>query len=361
MKEENDINKVYNYCTLLNYDCVKEELEGYLKGYNVDNILKIIDNYLCTLSNKYNHEARISIGEAMLKLTLKQPFSIEEIEIQGNIYTSIYDLLKNHTKVTNLEKINTENKKNDISLKIRRIEKRPNGIIVTDVFKTYSPWENFNEKYVLSDLREIQFIFTKAKLEQTLYNFNFDKAKLSDILSRIKLFENRHNLKELSDFCTSASILIMKSKGLKSIFTKNNDLPIQMYLNGDNLSNLYNSIDGYDKLTRIYDLTNGIINKRNEKDIDAIRLGSLSTKCFDLKDLKGINNTIDKLIGKQVNYSVEYMDYLEKLFKSKYKYNGNVDLNRDNLIKIIVSKPKKPNNVNTNPVLTKKIVSGVKY
>ena len=136
------------------------------------------------------------------------------------------------------------------------------------------------------------------------------------------------------------------------MFNKNNILPIQVILNGTNISNMYNSIQGYDKLSRIHELYNGIITPRNEKDINGIKIGLLNSKCFDLKTLKGININIDNLVGDKVDIPYEYLEYLKKIFRNKYEYTGDINLTRDELLKIILNKPKK---TSKNSVLIKKL------
>lgn len=350
MKETN-INKVYDYCTLLNHNCIKNELANYLEGYQVIDIIKIIDHYLCTLTSDENHEIFMTIYMGMIKLKVMKPSFCEEIEIQGNTYKSVYQLFK--IEKEKAEHIKYEEKENDITLKIKKVEKREDGIIYTNILKTFNKLPTFNNDYILTDLKEKQLIFTKEKLEQALGNFSFNDSKPNEILSRFKILENRHNLKLISDYSTSTSIQYNNKKTLKSLFNKHSDQQLEIYLNGNNYSNLYNSIDGYDKIERIHDLVNGIISKRTENDIDGIRLGLLNSKCFDIKSLKGINNTIDSLIGEKTSYPISYLNYLKNLFRLKYDYRGNIDIDRDSLIKIITSKPKKQKK---EPVLTKRIV-----
>lgn len=50
MKDKN-LENIYILCPLLNYKCIKEELENYLKGYKLKDTIKIIDSYLCTFTN----------------------------------------------------------------------------------------------------------------------------------------------------------------------------------------------------------------------------------------------------------------------------------------------------------------------
>ena len=56
-----------------------------------------------------------------------------------------------------------------------------------------------------------------------------------------------------------------------------------------------------DRVYRIYDLYRGVINSRNEKDIDLIRSGLLSQDAYDLKGLRGITEKEDSIVGKPLD------------------------------------------------------------
>ena len=96
----------------------------------------------------------MSIGNGFIKLTVMQPNFIEELEIKGKEYIKKNELLKYIFKIQENTEFETTNEKEDITLKIRRIEKRTNGIIVTDIFKIYSSIDYSDNIQILSNLSE---------------------------------------------------------------------------------------------------------------------------------------------------------------------------------------------------------------
>ena len=112
---------------------------------------------------------------------------------------------------------------------------------------------------------------------------------------------------------------------------------VEIYLNDENVSSTFDAIDGFDKINRVYDLYRGIINARNEKDIDLIHAGLLSQDAYDLKGLKGITEIENSIVGKPLDgvcVSSGYVDYLKQLV-SKYGYNGDLQLDRDSILNAI--------------------------
>ena len=350
MKEEN-LENIYSLCPLLNYEVIKKELENYLKGFNLKNTIKVIDNYLCTFTNKNDCEIFMTIGKSSIKLTIMHNEFIEEIEIQGKNSSNNEELYSKYNLSINIES-KKEQKKEDITIKIKRIEKRNKGIILTDIFKTYSSTNYYDKIYILSDIHEKQLISTKNKLEENLYNFNFNNTKARDILSRFKKIDD-NKLQLLSDYNHSFTVYINQNKSIKTFLNNDNNPPIQVFSNGTNVSNVYTLIKGYDAISRIYDLYNGVITPNNEQDIDLIKKGSLNSKCFNLKSLKGIDSYIDNLIGTKTEISNDYLEYLKKLFRNKYQYTDEIILSREDLLKIILAKPKKNDK---NQVLIKKYI-----
>ena len=111
----------------------------------------------------------------------------------------------------------------------------------------------------------------------------------------------------------------------------------KIYLKHENVSSVFDAIDGFDKINRVYDLYRGIINARNEKDIDLIHIGLLSQDAYDLKGLRGITEKEDSMVGMPldgVHVPNGYVDYLKQLV-SKYGYNGDLQLDRDSILNAI--------------------------
>ena len=101
----------------------------------------------------------------------------------------------------------------------------------------------------------------------------------------------------------------------------------------EEVSRLYDIVDGPDKLYRIYDLYHGIINPRNELDINCISLGLISPYAFGLRTLRKIDKQEEQLVGKSnVLVSDDYCNYVSNLLKDKYNCNIDKDLSRDSIL-----------------------------
>jgi len=125
--------------------------------------------------------------------------------------------------------------------------------------------------------------------------------------------------------------------------TTNNKYSNITFINGEDYSNIYDIVDGYDKLYRIYDLYNGRINERNKQDINAIELGFIKKDAYDLKSLLGIKEKEDFLIGTS-NFE-ETHDYLDRnsILQS---INDDIPINKKESIS---------NEVPTNKIFQKKL------
>ena len=110
----------------------------------------------------------------------------------------------------------------------------------------------------------------------------------------------------------------------------------KIFVNNENISELFNIEEGPDKLYRIYDLYHGIINKRNENDIISINLGHISNNAFNYISFIGITDKEEEIVGKKGNIlSTEYADYLSNFFHEKFGYNGEIIFERNSLLRAI--------------------------
>ena len=80
-------------------------------------------------------------------------------------------------------------------------------------------------------------------------------------------------------------------------------------LNGFDISYLFEDIDCIDKISVIFDLYNGIINKRN---IEFINVLAVWNKCFGYRDICGITRIEDNICGKINNKDNTKLLYLRK-------------------------------------------------
>lgn len=210
------------------------------------------------------------------------------------------------------------------------MEKRQNGVVYSIIKKQFAQSNRF-QQIVLTDLEEQSYVITKEKMNILWKNIDFDNRSLIDLFLIIRTLER--DLKSQSDFYsefkTHMNYYFNLDGGRK--YT-NNIYPTKTYINGEDISSIY-CVDGPDKLYRIYDLYRGIINPRNENDINAIHLGLLSQDAYNLKELKGIKDQEDSLVGESLgNVSNTYATYLKNLLEQKFGYKGNIDYDRDSIL-----------------------------
>ena len=303
MDFDQKLEMAYKYCKLLKVECIKKELDAQLEGYKFENIEW--KNSEWTVHYKDQNKAYIILSISFNKFSIMKntDHQAERISIDENML-----------------------------LTDRIIDKRQNGVIYSIVQKQFTPSSRFNQ-IVLADLIEQRFTITREKIKNLLKSVDFDSIGLTNLLLKLKMLENKVDLKSQSDFYSEFSTHMnyyFNWEGGRKI--TDNIYPTRTYLNGEEVSSIF-VLDGPDKLYRIYDLYNGIISPRNENDINCIHLGLLSQDAFNFKELKGINEHEDVLVGAPlVNEKDTYIDYLREFFDQKYGYKGSIKLDRDSML-----------------------------
>ncbi len=301
-----NINKAYKFCKLLKIECIKQEIEEITKDYTLDKMELKNGEWICSF-HKDNGEAIIlCISFNNIHLMKYRSNFIERVEIDEKLL-----------------------------LTDRSIDKRENGVVYSVIQKQFMPSVRFKNEIALTDLTEQRYTFTKNNFENLIDNFDFNNIRMSLFLLKILKLERNGYLKEKCDFYSEfvthmnfyySSILDNPRK------TKDNIYPSKTYLNDKDVSSLY-EVDGHDKIYRIYDLYRGIINPRNEKDINSINLGLMDPTAYDLMTFDGIRDKEDCLIGIQTKINCEeYLEYLKLLFFRDFGYKGELKLNRDSIL-----------------------------
>lgn len=307
----NKLERLYNFCSLLKIECFKEELNSYLNGYTIIEEQEGQRILECTISNANGDRISLSYENGCL---------------------SLFRVTKNFVDRVNMYR--------DLSITERHLEKRQNGIVVTDIKKQFAQSKKFKNKVALVDLEEIRYVFTKETIERILKNVDFEKDNPTRLLLRLRQLELHSELEnhcELSTRFSTHMKYYFPWDGVRLV--SSTIYSNHTYLNGEDISHLYDIVEGPDKLYRIYDLYRGIINQRNASDIHSIHLGLLSPKCFDLTSLCEISQSTDELIGQASSISEEYSNYLKQLFKNKYKYEAPIIFNRDFILNILLATP----------------------
>jgi len=301
---QNKLNLAYKASKLFKNEIIKNEIEQNLYGYSLKNVEFKNGEWVCSYTNEIDNYIILRISFGNINIQKYTNNKVERITIDKNLVLS-------H----------------------RIIDKRGNGLIYSIIKKQFAPSERFNNQTLLVDLIEQRYTLTKENIESLMDNINFDNDRLMHFLLKLRMLENKVDLKEKCDyyskFSTHMNYYVNWDGGRK---IKDNIYPTRTYLNGQELSNMYD-IDGVDKLYRIYDLYRGIINPRNETDINQIHLGFLSPDIYDLKSLKGITKQEDLLVGKaQDTISEEYMVYLKQMLDDKFGYKGNLTFDRETIL-----------------------------
>ena len=277
--DDSRLEIMYEFCKLLENDDIRKEAEEQLKGYSVIHFME----------GKYGEDKDGNVDVDNHKLVY-QLTSTDDKECE--LQVSRYGLWITKTSSNKYEKIDFHRtfSRHEIA------EKCSNGLIYSTIDTRYTNRNGDNYKeLILYSLEECRYTFTNETMA--------------------KLFGNS-SLKELEGVRV-LTLLCMLRKAI-------------------DYGNL-NAVNGFDTVNRVYDLYRGIINTKNEKDIDLIHAGLLSQDAYDLKGLKGITEKEDSMVGMPldgVRVSTEYTNYLKQLF-SKYGYNGDLQLDRDSILNAI--------------------------
>lgn len=255
------IKKAYKSCNPLKNECIKEEIGTIIKGYTLNSIERQNKEFICSFTKE---------TEETVLLIIK---------------TNSLVLYKNTKNI--VEKITV----NDQPILIqKKIEKRPNGIIFSDIQKYFSNPSVITQKNELIDLSERRYVITKDTLERVL-NTNFENINLNECLNLALNVDMNDYCAYKSEFSTNINYNWIKENSVCSTKT---------YVNGNPISGMYAAINGSKRLYRIHDLYNGITNQRNLQDISLMQDGLLRKESYDLKRSMGITTKEEQLVGKSL-------------------------------------------------------------
>ena len=303
------LNQVYRFSKLLNVECIKKEVEEFIKGFTIKDIKRNMGTWECSFENEN--------GE----------FLNFDIAVMGNV------LILSKWKDNLVERVRIDS---NLFLVHEVIEKRPNGIIYSIIEKKFDFSNKYKNAFVLVDLVEQRFVFSKKCLESLLDNFDFDNTRMGGFILKLRRLEKKSECDYFTEFSTHMNNYAIPMDGRK---IWDNICPTRTYLNGDEVSAIFDINDGEDKLYRIYDLYHGIINPRNENEIYAINLGLLTPDSYNLKALSGITDMEDSIVGKSlISEDKNYLNYLKEMLYTRTGFKGNLELNRDSILSAITYK-----------------------
>lgn len=216
-------------------------------------------------------------------------------------------------------------------------EKREKGIILKKINIEYGYTDySLKDKYPIT-LTQKEYLIEKDKLTDSN---NYDNTEVRRLFGEHLSYVDETTLETMSSFKTSFETHMKyyipydeleNNKSLYSNYT---------YSNGKNISHLYDIVKGADMLSRIYDLYNGNINDGNIGDIRNIYLGLLSSDGFGYKEISGIVEKENTILGKSEYDNDEEKEKISKLISSVTWYKGKLtSLDRNSLIDAIEYQP----------------------
>ena len=185
-------------------------------------------------------------------------------------------------------------------------EERDNGCIVEVIEKNYDFTIESEDEKVLVDLISNRYVFDK---NISIYDINN--------------FEQLCNMKTTFE---SHSKTLLKPVDSLRWYT---DSPYSTYtkINSEDISYIYDVVNGNDKIYRIYDLYNGIINERNSDDIFSIHLGLLRKAAFGYKEINGINAKENEICGDcKKSLSTQESAFIYSLISKRIAYKKEFDV-----------------------------------
>ncbi len=218
----------------------------------------------------------------------------------------------------------------------KRIEKREKGIIYTEIEKRFEPSSSFKNQSVLTSLRENRYVYNNTKILKNIMQTYGNNSWFNGLW--YKLFLEIGIIKDQCNYLSTFSCDMIYHYVLLGLnWTMDNNYLTKTYINGKDVSSLF-TIDGPDKIYRIYDLYHGLINGRNINDLKKINLGLISPDIYDYKTLLGITSKENIIAGQPLEEANDlYYSYLKKIFKKKFNYLGPIKLNREFILNIINS------------------------
>lgn len=185
-------------------------------------------------------------------------------------------------------------------------EKRDNGCIIEVIEKYYDFTKDSEKEKILVDLVSNRYVFNQD-------------VSISDIDN----FEQLCKMKTTFESHFKTSLMPLNS------FKCHTDSPYSTYtkVNGEDISYIYDTINGNDKIYRIYDLYNGTINKRNSDDIFSIHSGSLRKSALGYKEINGIDAKENEICGNcKKNLSVEESTFIYNLISEGIRYRKQFNI-----------------------------------
>lgn len=313
-----------------------------------------METSICKKLKKYSKMLKSKIIQNIIEETIGK-CTLKNIEIVGDTVIAHLKEEGNNDNITleiTDEKIvfKRENKK---ELKVKTItqestidtnyyELRPNGVVIEKVRQTYGYSIFSKTEKKVTDLTSRRYILSTKTLNERFpeidcmheYSIGYlyrEYGEISDYKEEILKPDMVTTFETHMKYCAPYDGVRLVTDSIYSTYT---------LLNGEDVSFVYDIVEGPDKLPRIYDLYNGIINDRNIGDLRAINLGLLREQAFGLKEASKITEKENSIVSKFITSpNASYYQDVCRLLKEKLNYDGVILLDdREALLKAIKHK-----------------------
>lgn len=301
------IGRIRKYSKILNDNNVIKILLSFIPNMEINRTYMLGDKLVVEFNTDnvdYNNFELILNDEEIL-IKKDNGVSIEETKIYDSkrLYTTIYEM---HEK----------------------------GYIIRRITRDYDYTKYSDKEKKLTDLKEVSYIFSNVTNNKELTTLRDVYNKYSNILFGVPL---EYDADEITEFNSHMKYLIKDEHGRWMLDTL---ATTYTYANEEDISKIYDIVDGPAKVSIIYDLYNGIIDHKNEEYIYSINLGLLNSDAYDLKNKIGIKKLEEDIVGKMLPISNHhYAIYIINLLRNKYDYKGDILLDNDFINDVITYKP----------------------
>lgn len=271
-------------------------------------LLKKYQNIFSDILGDFELE-KLENGEIVLK---NKTGETAIVSVMGNLiqFSSVMNQLERRIVFRLPDK---ENEIEDIKVLETIKEVRPTGCIIEQIEKVYGFSIFSNKEKVLVDLVSKRYVFDE--------NIDFVHSRNE------KFLEDYHLLK--TTFEVHMKTLVKPNGDLR--YYTDSPYSTKTLLNDEDISVLYDIVDGKDKIVRIYDLYNGVINNRNCSDVLSIHLGLLRKDCFGYKETSGISEKENSICGRS-NISKMDFEFVDNFIRTKIRYQEEFHLDDVNTL-----------------------------
>ena len=166
-------------------------------------------------------------------------------------------------------------------------------------------------------------------------NYDFTIESEDDLISNRYVFDKNISIYDINNFEQLCNMKTTFESHFKTLLKpvdslrRYADSPYSTYtkINGEDISYIYDIVTGSDKIYRIYDLYNGIINERNSYDIFLINLGLLRKSSLGYKEINGITAKENEICGEcKKRLSSQEITFIYNLINKKIGYKKQFDI-----------------------------------